>query len=56
MPEFVYSEVLHTTKDELRELADAIGKACGESVVCVVGGKTALDACGSKLEHIESIQ
>ena len=51
-----WNQVLHTTKDELRELSDAIGKACDESVVCVVGGKTALDACGSKLEHIESIQ
>ena len=51
-----WDQVIHTTKDDLRKLADTIGKACDESVVCVVGGKTALEACGDKLEHIESVQ
>ena len=51
-----WNQVLHTTKDDLRKLSDVIGKACDESVVCVIGGKTAMDACGSRLEHIESVQ
>lgn len=40
-----YSEVLHTTKDELRAFAGLLDEKQSEGVVHVVGGANTLDAC-----------
>ena len=51
-----WTQVLTCDKQKLSEIAEAIREACNASAICVVGGKSSLDACGDKLEKIESIQ
>ena len=51
-----WTQVLLCDKQKLGEIAEAIRSACDTSAVCVVGGKSSLDACGDKLEKIEPIQ
>lgn len=48
-------EVLHTTLDDLRAFSETLDRLCADSVVCVIGGQTALDGCGSLLERRESL-
>ncbi len=47
-------EILGTTTEQLLEIADVLDKLCSEAGVCVIGGKTVLDACG--LDKIEAVQ
>lgn len=48
-------EMLHTTGEELRKIADALDTLCRTAGVCVIGGKEVLDACGDGLDRIETI-
>ncbi len=52
----VRSQVLHTSREDLREFADVLDALLPASRVCVVGGQPILDACGDKLQVIESVQ
>ena len=50
------SQVLHAAPEELLAFADALDKLSDTAAVCVVGAQPVLDACGEKLEKVESIQ
>lgn len=51
----VYTEILHTTKEQLREFSYVLDALAEKAPVCVVGGKRVLDACGEKLERREML-
>ena len=52
----IYSEILHTTPEELQQFSHILDKACEHSGICVIAGRDGLDACGSMLDTVESIQ
>lgn len=51
-----YSEVLHTTKDDLRAFAALLDEKQKTGIICVVGSRQALDACGDVLSRREQVQ
>ena len=50
------SQVLHTTPEELLAFADTLDKLSATASVCVVAAQPVLDACGEKLDKVESVQ
>ena len=50
------SEILHTGPADLTAFADALDAMRAHAQTCVIGGQNVLDACGEKLEKIESVQ
>lgn len=50
-----YSEMLSTTRQQLREFSYVLDTLCESAPVCVVGGKRLLDDCGDKLERHEML-
>lgn len=51
-----YSEVLHTTKDDLRAFAALLDEKQKTGIICVIGSKQLLDACGDVLTRREQVQ
>lgn len=49
------SEILHTSKEELLTVSDVLDEICKKAGVCVIGGKTSLDAAGAVLTQIENL-
>ncbi|MCD8145532.1 MAG: insulinase family protein [Oscillospiraceae bacterium] len=52
----LYTEILHTTPEELRQFSYVLDDICAHSGICVIAGKAALEECGEQLDRIESIQ
>ncbi len=50
------SEILHTGPADLTAFADVLDDLRAHAQTCVIGGQPVLDACGEKLERIESVQ
>ncbi len=50
------SQVLHTTAEDMLAFADTLDKLTAAAHTCVVAGKPILDACGEKLDKVESVQ
>ena len=50
------SEMLRTTKADLRALADKIDDMASSAAICVVGGDQPLESCTNLLDHIESLK
>jgi len=50
-----WAKVLSTTKESLSAFADQLEKACASSIVCVIGGRKALEDCGELLSHLETL-
>ncbi len=48
-------EILGTTGDRLMEFSRQLDEICAVSGVCVIGGKNTLDACGDKLDSVETL-
>ncbi|MBR1813539.1 MAG: insulinase family protein [Lachnospiraceae bacterium] len=50
------SEMLHASAADFLAFADTLDEICKDGVICIVGSKTALEACKDKLDVIESVQ
>lgn len=48
-----YTDVLHTTKEDLIAFSRLFDEKQGDGVICVIGSKQTLDACGDTLKHRE---
>lgn len=55
MRQKVRSEILHTTREELMWVSDVLDFICENAGVCVIGGKTSLDAVGTILTQVENL-
>ncbi len=49
-------EILHTSRADLEAFSQVLDAACAQAGVCVIGGRTCLEACGEKLDSITSLQ
>lgn len=49
------SEILHTSKEDLRIVSDILDDICSKAGVCIIGGKTSLDTAGTIFTQIESL-
>ena len=52
----LYQEILHTTKEKLSAFCKTLGLIQTDSAMCVIGGKTVIDACKNKLNKITNLQ
>ena len=50
------SEILHTDKAALRAYSETLDTALSEASVCVIAGKSVIDAMADKLDRIENLQ
>lgn len=50
-----YTEVLHTTPDQMEALGASLTAAAERGGICVIGSSAALDACADVLERRESL-
>lgn len=48
-----YTEILHTTREQLEAFSFVLDDLCETAAVCVVGGKRLLDDCGTRLDKRE---
>lgn len=55
MRQKVRSEILHTTREELMWVSEVLDFICENAGVCVIGGKTSLDAVGTILTQVENL-
>ena len=44
-----YSQLIHTTPDDLLALCDALDDITADNAICVVAGQSQMDGCGDKL-------
>ena len=49
------SEMLKTTKQDLRAFADEIDAMTSSTAICVVGGAQLVDSCTNLLDHVETL-
>ncbi|MBR3958054.1 MAG: hypothetical protein IKJ89_09410, partial [Kiritimatiellae bacterium] len=49
------SEMLKTTKQDLRAFADEIDAMASSTAICVVGGAQLVDSCTNLLDHVETL-
>lgn len=56
LPEKRRAEILGTTGDGIKRIADMLERAAENASVCVVGGKETLAACGGRLDRISSLK
>lgn len=48
-------QILHTSEEDLMEVADVLDKLCEKAGVCIIGGRTSLEAAGTVLTQIEDL-
>lgn len=49
------SEILHTSKEDLLMVSEVLDEIAENAGVCIIGGKTSLDAAGTVLTQIENL-